>query len=194
MRIIPVDVSGLKVIATGVEPAAVNKYADGVRQEAHEVDDKGRPLVPVSLFVLTTEGAEEIRVKVPAGNVPKELSTRSCCGLIGGPRCCSLCQQQPGRRFLPRREYCCDEVSERVTTAAHRPEADEVWACRLAAVVVGTCIASLIAGGLFSALISAVLPWDLSLWRFLIGAVSISFCSPHRAAQHCGTRLNVVMR
>lgn len=74
-------------------------------------------------------------------------------------------------------------MSERVTTAAHRPEADEVWACRLA-VVVGTCIASLIAGGLFSALISAVLPWDLSLWPFLIGAVSIFFllATPRGAA------------
>lgn len=83
MRIIPVDVSSLKVIATGVEPAAVNKYADGVRQEGQEVDDKGRPLVRVSLFVLTTEGAEEIRVKVPAGNVPKELAPLSAVSLVG---------------------------------------------------------------------------------------------------------------
>ncbi len=77
MRNIPVDVSGLKVVATGVEPVAVNKYADGVRQEATETDDKGRPLVRVSLFVLTTEGAEEIRVKVPSANVPKDLAPLS---------------------------------------------------------------------------------------------------------------------
>ena len=30
MRSIPVDVTGLKVIATGTEPVAVNRYADGV--------------------------------------------------------------------------------------------------------------------------------------------------------------------
>lgn len=77
MRSIPVDVSGLKVIATGVEPVAVSKYADGVRQEASETDDKGRPLVRVLLFVLTGDGAEEIRVKVPAMNVPKELAPLS---------------------------------------------------------------------------------------------------------------------
>ena len=73
MRSIPVDMTNLKVVATGVEPVAVNKYADGVRQEATETDDKGRQLVRVSLFVLTTEGAEEIRVKVPATNVAKNL-------------------------------------------------------------------------------------------------------------------------
>jgi len=83
MRNIPVDVSGLKVIATGVEPVAVNKYADGVRQEATESDDKGRPLVRVSLFVLTTEGAEEIRVKVPSANVPKDLAPLSAVSLSG---------------------------------------------------------------------------------------------------------------
>lgn len=83
MRSIPVDVSGLKVIATGVEPVAVSKYADGVRQEATEMDDKGRPLVRVSLFVLTTEGAEEIRVKVPATNVPKELAPLAAITLVG---------------------------------------------------------------------------------------------------------------
>jgi len=88
MRNIPVDVSGLKVIATGVEPVAVNKYADGVRQEATETDDKGRPIVRVSLFVLTTEGAEEIRVKVPSVNVPKDLaplSAVSVSGLVAAP-------------------------------------------------------------------------------------------------------------
>ena len=83
MRSIPVDVTGLKVIATGVEPVLVQKYADGVRQEATETDDKGRPLVRVSLFVLATEGAEEIRVKVPAANVPKELVALSAVGLVG---------------------------------------------------------------------------------------------------------------
>ncbi len=88
MRNIPVDVSGLKVIATGVEPSAVNKYADGVRQEATETDDKGRSLVRVSLFVLTAEGAEEIRVKVPATNVPKDLAPLSAVvlsGLVAAP-------------------------------------------------------------------------------------------------------------
>lgn len=83
MRSIPVDVSRLKVIATGIEPTLVNKYADGVRQEATETDDKGRSLVRVSLFVLTTEGAEEIRVKVPATNVPKELAPLSAVALVG---------------------------------------------------------------------------------------------------------------
>ncbi len=88
MRSIPVDVTGLKVIATGTEPVAVNRYADGVRQDATETDDKGRPLVRVSLFVLTDEGAEEIRVKVPASNVPKQLAplaavTLSC--LVAAP-------------------------------------------------------------------------------------------------------------
>jgi hypothetical protein len=88
MRNLPVDVAVLKVIATGVEPVAVSKYADGVRQEATETDDKGRPLVRVSLFVLTAEGAEEIRVKVPATNVPKELtplSTVTLSGLVAAP-------------------------------------------------------------------------------------------------------------
>jgi hypothetical protein len=83
MRSIPVDVTGLKVIATGAEPVAVNRYADGVRQDAMETDDKGRPLVRVSLFVLTTEGAEEIRVKVPATNVAKELAPLSAVTLSG---------------------------------------------------------------------------------------------------------------
>jgi len=55
----------------------VNKYADGVRQEATETDDKGRSLVRVSLFVITTEGAEEIRVKVAATAVPKDLAPLS---------------------------------------------------------------------------------------------------------------------
>lgn len=88
MRSIPVDVSGLKVIATGVEPSVVNKYADGVRQEAMETDDKGRSLVRVSLFVLTTEGAEEIRVKLPATSVPKDLvplSAVTLSGLVAAP-------------------------------------------------------------------------------------------------------------
>jgi len=88
MRNIPVDVSGLKVIATGAEPVAVKRYADGVRQDATETDDKGRPLVRVSLFVLTTEGAEEIRVKVPATNVAKELAPLSAVilsGLVAAP-------------------------------------------------------------------------------------------------------------
>ncbi len=88
MRSIPVDVTGLKVIATGVEPVLVQKYADGVRQEATETDDKGRQLVRVSLFVLTAEGAEEIRVKVPATNVPKELAPLSpitLSGLVAAP-------------------------------------------------------------------------------------------------------------
>ena len=83
MRSIPVDVSGLKVIATGVVPVAVNKYENGVRQEATETDDKGRALVRVSLFILTDEGAEEIRVKVPATNVPKELAPLSAVTLSG---------------------------------------------------------------------------------------------------------------
>lgn len=83
MRSIPVDVSGLKVIATGVEPVAVNKYADGVRQEATETDEKGRQLVRVSLFVLTSDGAEEIRVKVPATNVAKELAALAPVALVG---------------------------------------------------------------------------------------------------------------
>jgi hypothetical protein len=83
MRSIPVDVSGLKVIATGVPPVSVNKYADGVRQEATETDDKGRQLVRVSLFVLTAEGAEEIRVKVPATNVAKELAALAPITLVG---------------------------------------------------------------------------------------------------------------
>ena len=88
MRSIPVDVTGLKVVATGAEPVAVNKYSDGVRQEATETDDKGRPLVRVSLFVITTEGAEEIRVKVPATNVSKEfnpLSAVTLSGLVAAP-------------------------------------------------------------------------------------------------------------
>ena len=83
MRSIPVDVTGLKVIATGVEPSVVNKYADGVRQEATETDDKGRSLVRVSLFVITTEGAEEIRVKVAATAVPKDLAPLSAVTLSG---------------------------------------------------------------------------------------------------------------
>jgi hypothetical protein len=83
MRSIPVDVSSLKVIATGVEPQPVSKYADGVRQEAVETDEKNRPLVRVSLFVLTTEGAEEIRVKLPSVNVPKELQPLSAVTLSG---------------------------------------------------------------------------------------------------------------
>ena len=83
MRSIPVDVSGLKVMATGVTPVSINKYVDGVRQEATEIDDMGRPLVRVSLFVLTTEGAEEIRVKVPSANVPKELGPLSAVSLVG---------------------------------------------------------------------------------------------------------------
>jgi hypothetical protein len=83
MRTIPVDVTGLRVIATGVEPVAVNKYADGVRQEATETDDKGRQLVRVSLFVLTADGAEEIRVKIPATNVAKDLAPLSAVVLSG---------------------------------------------------------------------------------------------------------------
>lgn len=83
MRSIPVDVTGLKVIATGIEPSVVNKYADGVRQEATETDDKGRSLVRVSLFILAAEGAEEIRVKVPATNVPKDLAPLSAVTLSG---------------------------------------------------------------------------------------------------------------
>jgi hypothetical protein len=83
MRSIPVDVSGLKVIATGVQPVAVSKYADGVRQEAAETDDKGRQLVRVSLFVLTSDGAEEIRVKIPALNVPKDLVALAAVTLLG---------------------------------------------------------------------------------------------------------------
>ena len=82
MRSIPVDVTGLKVIATGVEPSVVNKYADGVRQEATETDE-GRSLVRVSLFVITTEGAEEIRVKVAATAVPKDLAPLSAVTLSG---------------------------------------------------------------------------------------------------------------
>jgi hypothetical protein len=88
MRSIPVDVSGLKVIATGAEPMPVSKYTDGVRQEATETDDKGRALVRVSLFILTAEGAEEIRVKIPASNVPKglgPLSTVTLSGLVAAP-------------------------------------------------------------------------------------------------------------
>jgi hypothetical protein len=61
----------------------VNKYENGVRQEATETDDKGRALVRVSLFILTDEGAEEIRVKVPATNVPKELAPLSAVTLSG---------------------------------------------------------------------------------------------------------------
>jgi len=83
MRSIPVDVSGLKVMATGVTPIEVNKYSDGVRQETAETDDKGRPLVRVSLFVLTSDGAEEIRVKLPALNVPKDLAPLSAVALVG---------------------------------------------------------------------------------------------------------------
>jgi len=37
----------------------------------------------VSLFVLTPDGAEEIRVKVPATNVPKELAPLSAVTLSG---------------------------------------------------------------------------------------------------------------
>jgi hypothetical protein len=83
MRSIPVDVSDLKIIATGVEPVLINKYTDGIRQEATETDEKGRSLVRVSLFVLTTEGAEEIRVKVPVTNVPKGLAPLSAVALVG---------------------------------------------------------------------------------------------------------------
>ena len=70
-----------------------------------------------------------------------------------------------------------------MTTAAHRPEAVEVWSCRLA-VFIGTCIVSLFVGGLFSALVSAVSPWDLSLWPFFLAAVSVFFllATPRGAA------------
>ena len=83
MRSIPVDVSNLKMIASGAEPIAVNKYTDGVRQDATETDEQGRPLVRISLFIITSEGAEELRVKVPAANVPKNLTALSTVALSG---------------------------------------------------------------------------------------------------------------
>ena|ERR1039458_7923982 len=83
MRSIPVEVSGLKIIATGGEAQAVSKYADGVRQEQTETDEKGRTLVRVSLLVLGIDGAEEIRVKVPSANVAKDLPALSPVTVLG---------------------------------------------------------------------------------------------------------------
>jgi hypothetical protein len=40
-------------------------------------------LVRVSLFVLTSEGAEEIRVKAPAANVAKDLAALSPVTVVG---------------------------------------------------------------------------------------------------------------
>jgi hypothetical protein len=83
MRNIPVETAGLTMRATGAEPQAVNKYADGVRTEAQESDDKGRALCRVSLFVITDEGAEEIRVKVPSANVQKGLAPLAPVVVVG---------------------------------------------------------------------------------------------------------------
>ena len=53
-----------------------------------------------------------------------------------------------------------------------RPEAHEAWTYRLT-VFTGTCITSLIVGVVMSALVSAVAPWDLSFWPFLLSAFAV---------------------
>ena len=88
MRTIPVETTTLRLVASGAAPVAVNRYADGVRTGDTVSDDKGRALVRVDLFVLTDEGAEAVRVKVPVTNCPKELTTLApvmVTGLVATP-------------------------------------------------------------------------------------------------------------
>jgi len=61
-----------------------------------------------------------------------------------------------------------------VTTVTQRPEAHEVWTYQLA-VLIGTCITSLLVGVMTSLLVRAVLPWDFSFWSFLLPAFAAAF-------------------
>lgn len=88
MRSIPVEVAGLRFIATGAQPQPVQEYAEGKRTEVQEADEKGRPLIRVSLFIVSADGAEELRVKVPAANCPREMTPLvavTVTGLIATP-------------------------------------------------------------------------------------------------------------
>ena len=59
-----------------------------------------------------------------------------------------------------------------MTTVTQRPEAHEVWTYQLA-VLIGTCITSLLVGVMTSLLVRAVLPWDFSFWSFLLPAFAV---------------------
>jgi hypothetical protein len=70
-----------------------------------------------------------------------------------------------------------------VTTITHRPEAHEVWAYRLSALI-GVGVVSLLVGVVTSSLVGVVAPWDFSFWPFLLSAsaVFVALATPRGAA------------